>query len=505
MINVVCIALLWIKKKAFDSINRNALWFKLIKDNICGKFLKVVRGIYDQVKSCVKNCNNYSDFFEIAAGLKQGERLSPILFSLYINDLEQHFKDNVGGGIKLFDVCFTLLLFADDMLICGQSPKELQDNLDQLSDYCDKWGLNVNTEKTKIVVFRKRGKLRQYENWQYKGKSIEIVDEFNYLGILFRYTGSFIKHRQFVHDKALKALNMLMYKLRQREVTPKIALQLFDAFVLPIINYGSAIWGFGIHREIETIHLKFCKFILGVKRNASSVGVYGELGRYPLYVNRYSNMIKYWFKIITSENPLIITVYNSSLEDCYRGKVNWVTNIKSMLDRYGLGYIFNNPTKDNIPLIKKRIADDFIQKWHSDLRTSEMLILYKELKKEFAYERYLDYVIPKKKKMNYTKIRISNHNLHVQTGRYTRPITERRERKCLLCDENDIEDEFHFIFKCELYKDIREIYIKRYYRNRPSMFKFLQLLSSSQVNVINLCKFIHRAMEMRNRSIRNVQ
>ena len=50
--------------------------------------------------------------------------------------------------------------------------------------FCTKWNLNVNIDKTKIVVFRKGGILNRNEKWTYSGKEIEIVNSFNYLGIV---------------------------------------------------------------------------------------------------------------------------------------------------------------------------------------------------------------------------------------------------------------------------------------------------------------------------------
>jgi hypothetical protein len=68
---------------------------------------------------------------------------------------------------------------------------ELQHSLDLLNEYCDKWGLEVNTDKAKNVVFRKRGPLNANEKWTYKGSFIETVNNFNYLGTVFNYTGSY--------------------------------------------------------------------------------------------------------------------------------------------------------------------------------------------------------------------------------------------------------------------------------------------------------------------------
>ena len=79
-----------------------------------------------------------------------------------------------------------------------------------MSEYCDKWGLEVNIDKTKTMVFRKRGPLKLDELWTYKGKVIKSVDNFSYLGTLFHYIGSFAQNREYLSSKALKALNVLL-------------------------------------------------------------------------------------------------------------------------------------------------------------------------------------------------------------------------------------------------------------------------------------------------------
>ena len=71
--------------------------------------------------------------------------------------------------------------------------------------------MQVNTEKTKIVVFRKRGDLRDNESWIYKYTPIEVVNEFNYLGTVFKYTGSFVLNQETLVGKGLKTLNCLFY------------------------------------------------------------------------------------------------------------------------------------------------------------------------------------------------------------------------------------------------------------------------------------------------------
>jgi len=69
---------------AYDCIHRNAMWLKLYKQDINGNIWRIVKDMYEKVKSCVSSCNNYSQLFEFAVGLRQGEVISPILFSFYL-------------------------------------------------------------------------------------------------------------------------------------------------------------------------------------------------------------------------------------------------------------------------------------------------------------------------------------------------------------------------------------------------------------------------------------
>ena len=488
-------------KRCFDSINRNALWYKLYKTGIQGRLLRVIRDMYSKVRSCVKQCNSFSEYFEYAVGLRQGEVISPILVSLFMEDLELFLQKDVNSGLLIDDIVLIILLFADDMAVIGRSVEELQESLNLLHTYCNTWGLEVNTEKTKIVVFRKRGQKRIDEIWTYNGDILDIVDDFNYLGTIFNYTGSFTKNQDHVVGKSLKALNALLYNCSKIKLKPKLLCQLFDSFVGSILGYSSELWGFTKCKEIERIHLKFLKRILGVKRNTSSMSVYGELGRYPLYISRYVRIIKYWCKVATSENIIVKTVYNQSVCDCEKGYRNWAASVKNLLNIYGLGYAFNTSDQLNakvFPMIfKQRIIDTFVQQWHVSIDTSTMLDFYKCFKHTLEYESYLD-ILPYSLRCILSKIRLSCHPLRVQTGRYAPNRIARNERICLYCDSGDIEDEYHFICVCNKFSEVRKKYIKKFYFIRPSMFKFIQLLNSSNKMLIrNLCIFVKESLKLR--------
>ena len=99
--------------------------------------------MYVSVKSCNEYCNTLSDFFDISLGLKEGLNNSDILLSLFIEDLELSLQRDASCGLSLFDLCLIVLLFADDMVVLGKTPNELQSSLNYLHEYCKKWGLEV--------------------------------------------------------------------------------------------------------------------------------------------------------------------------------------------------------------------------------------------------------------------------------------------------------------------------------------------------------------------------
>ena len=75
---------------------------------------------------------------------------------------------------------------------------------------CSIWGLEVNIEKTKVFIFRKRGNIRACEDFCFNEQNIEIMDNFTYLGLVFNYTGSFDLNNQCLIGKASKAQHVLL-------------------------------------------------------------------------------------------------------------------------------------------------------------------------------------------------------------------------------------------------------------------------------------------------------
>ena len=128
----------------------------------------MIRDMYAKVKSCVKTRHGLSQFSVSNIGLRQGENLSPVLFSLFLNDLKGFLTSNNVPGLKLpfalaQDVCLQdidnflylfLLLYADDTIVLAECPEDLQRALDILKIYCEFWGLDINVKKISHDFFK---------------------------------------------------------------------------------------------------------------------------------------------------------------------------------------------------------------------------------------------------------------------------------------------------------------------------------------------------------------
>ena len=139
-------------KKAYDSIWRKALFFKLATYNLSSNFTQLLKNMYEKVNMSVRLPDGIAKSFLSNIGLKQGCNLSPILFNIFINDINEIFDKTFCQPAKIKNITLNSLLYADDLVLISETSSGLQNCLDSLQSYCQKWGLTVNIKKTKAMV-----------------------------------------------------------------------------------------------------------------------------------------------------------------------------------------------------------------------------------------------------------------------------------------------------------------------------------------------------------------
>ena len=334
-------------RKAFDSVVRKNLWKILRKNGVNGKMFRAITSMYNVVKAKVRAGGDLTESFMCPSGLKQGEVCSPVLFSLFINELAREIVQRGRHGIQLIPdlIEIFILLFADDVILMSDSVCGLQNQLNILYETANRLGLVVNLDKSNIVVFRNGGHIAWNEKWFYGQSLISVVNVYKYLGICLSTRLTF-SHA--LKDMAARAkigvVNILKLLWSLGEKSPSIFFKLFDVQIQPILNYGAEVWGLEADlKVVERIHLFALKRFLNVSSRTPNVMVYGETGRYPLFVNIFVKSVKYWLRILKiPDHRFPYKSYKMLLYLHEQNRKTWASSVCFLLYKYGFNHVWEN-------------------------------------------------------------------------------------------------------------------------------------------------------------------
>ena len=165
------------------------LRFKLLQLGICTKFYNIIKSLYNGSQPCVRLGNGVTNPFKLGVGVRQGDILRRNLFKIFINVLPA-FLQSCPDPMRLSTAYLHCLIYADEVVLLSASAAGMQDKLKRLEEFCDDWRLNVNTDKTKIIVFNKAGRIIK-SKFKFKNEIIDGVSSYRYLGLYFSASGSF--------------------------------------------------------------------------------------------------------------------------------------------------------------------------------------------------------------------------------------------------------------------------------------------------------------------------
>ena len=496
--------------KAFDTINRSSLIHKMKSVGINGPFMRLIEDMYRELYCTVKCSNHLSENFKTTTGVKQGCILSPTLFAIYMNDLVDNFDDSC-DPVELNSTKVSCLMYADDIVLLSNSAVGLQNLLNKLEQFCDRWNLVVNVQKTKIMIFNKTGRLMKHMPFIYKNYHIELVNEYKYLGIIFKPSGTFTAAVKYLSNKALKAIFCIRQALESERSNTEIQLKLYEACVKPILLYCSEVWSLELVKEFnenvesrfekiipEKIQVKFCKYTLGLHKTATNNAVRGELGLYPLAISGIKNTINFWQHILESKDNSLI--YNAFQESKLFSKGHGF-KLKQALYYLGFGHVWENGGTFSKKRLSHAICEQIKHKytlfWKKSIngelgnKTANKMRTYCKIKEEYKLEKYLiANDLDKHKVKTFTKLRISAHKLFIEEGRYKKIPVE--QRVCKLC-QVEVEDELHFVMMCNRLSNVRMDYFQKLgqivpefdYMQISEKFKFI--LQSKDFDLNNIC------------------
>ena len=126
----------------------------------------------------------------------------------------------------------------------------LQNQLDAVASYSNKWGLKINVNITKICIFEKRKSNHNFV-WKINDEIVEVVHKFKYLGVSFSYNGSMKHAVNVLNQQTLRAFNHLLSLFYRVKMGVKTKLTMFNTLVVPILLYCLDVWGVYNHKDID--------------------------------------------------------------------------------------------------------------------------------------------------------------------------------------------------------------------------------------------------------------
>ena len=260
--------------------------------------------------------------------------------------------------------------------------------------------------------------------------------------------------------------------------------------------------------EIETCHIRFCRFALGVSKKAPNIGILGETGRYPLAIESVINTVKYWHRLQkVHESSLIHKAYKEMKHA--NSENSWYGAVESLLTKSNI--TCDIAIKHLIKSIKAELQGQFLTFWKNKLfddrnkPNGNKLRSYRSYKNTFQQEEYLT-LRSKVQRGDFSRLRLSAHKLQIEIGRYGKKGERKdpQDRLCLHCVNNECEDEFHFVMKCTLYEDLRTN-LFTYVRSKFPVFndynedtQFIWLMSNLDPDVINVfTNYVHTCFTKR--------
>ena len=257
-------------------------------------------------------------------------------------------------------------------------------------------------------------------------------------------------------NKGIKALFSLKSKLGNlRNLSPQLMLDIFDKLIRPIVVYGCDIWSDECCKDspIETVNVNFCRFILGVSKKTTKMGIYGELGRFPLDIFVKKQAIKYLVHVMNTKNNILREAFSFNKEK----KTNWYKSTTLYLPNSDINQLQVNEISKKIKTqqminIEHQQQASFISQWKNSLNNREengnnncKLRTYKLIKLDFKLEPYLEKLNNPELRSIICKFRLSDHKLEIEKGRHNNIVAA--QRLCTKCDMNVVEDEKHFLFE----------------------------------------------------------
>ena len=463
---------------AFDTVPRNSLFYKLSCIGLSSKIIRVIQAMYEKSYSKVWDGNMFSDQFNVDCGVKQGCILSPVLFSLYINDLPEALPN----GLNVAGLNIKVLLYADDIVLLAECPSDLQCMIDALYTYCSTWNLTVNLSKSKIMIFRKSPRAPRTLEWKFGNEAIEIVNKYTYLGVELTFNLSFKTHLENKLSAAKMAISSTWSSyISNTKISFQNKMKIFEAASQSIMFYAAQVWGFERHESVEKLFRFFIKKMIYLPSNTPNYVLYLETMHNSLFVSTLNLHFTYINRVLALDSYRLPRILAAKILE---SNIFWAQEWVSLCTRYN----FTSPNS-SLPLchFQSNIIDviktNDQQRWVSDAANSQFHDLYPKLNHSFSIYTYN--LSPRATSL-IIKARCGMLDLNAKS------FKANTYGYCTICNLDVAENTYHFVGICPVFKHYRKSFFGK---EILSLEDVLLILNGSCIN--NLYWYLENSIKYR--------
>jgi len=411
--------------KAYDRISRPILFQLLAQLGCGGKMIRALEAMYKITTNVLR-----TTIVNAKRGIKQGGSTSGLFFILYMNPLANLLSKACPNDDFLADLHSLILM--DDTAILATTREGLLKRYDALVEFCTKYEMVVNKDKTKFMVIN--GNEEDKKSFDKGGITIKHTDGYIYLGNLFSVKGNVAADLQSHADMKTKHLNKFKLFCAKNQGMPfPYKKKVFDAVITAKILYGCESWITESFKSVETLYMGALKSLLSVRKQTPNQIVLLEAGIVKLRDRILKQQKNFLLKKLRDEEEPLTKVYRL----CERENTKGYQILQKALNYSAV------PLND----VREAIMAD---------NRSSKLNTYKILNPDLSlceiYKENICY-IPDYVRAEFTKFRTSSHYLNIEKGRWQR--IPREQRYCT-CDDESIQDEMHVLYNCPITQNIRE-------------------------------------------------
>lgn len=253
-------------KAAYDSVIREELYQAMKEMGISLKLIRLVMATMRSTSCKVKVNGKLTSEIQVNVGLRQGDSLAPLLFNIVLHTIMTRAGLDESGNI--FSKGTQLLAYADDVMIAGRSLLNVKDACRKLEREARRCGLEINEEKTKIMVLRRKKPLRPQKCYTVGNHTFECVTSFKYLGAQFNEALEEEEEIQARIVSANKAFFSIAHVMKSRLVSRTTKLRLYKTLIRPVVTYACETWTLKktLADKIDVFERRILRRILGPVR-----------------------------------------------------------------------------------------------------------------------------------------------------------------------------------------------------------------------------------------------